>query len=914
MATSEKLIVSCRIRPSLINSGNDNQSIAVDSLNNTVSIYDSDSEHTKYTFDNVFDRNSTQVEIFEKLGKRIVDGCITGVNGTIFVYGQTGSGKTWTMLGPIDGKENNIENQGLIQRSINYLLLKLEKIKTSRCSVSFAINAQCIQLYKETLYDLQTPHLQKITLKTRPQGIVVEGATNTFINTSSDLQKMLKEAWTNRIVSETSINAESSRSHAIFTFDIEIKETIEDAVYVRKSCLNLVDLAGSERINMSSIDTERIPETAAINKSLLQLGRVIRSLSTSNNSYVAYRDSLLTQLLRDSLGGNARTAVIVNCHPDRRFKEESISTLNFAMNCMKVINKARVNEDLRAKNVDVYKNLLSKSKEELYLLTKEFEKLQEKKDISNKEFDAIRAENNSLEKQLLKKNEDLEKLHGQFVKLEEEHAKDVMEYKISITDLKTQLSELINISRSRQPSDSKKNRRRAIHVPTNLNKLVEETKLNIDKDQEQMNLTFASSAQQSSEIEMLKVEKLRLEVEINNLSNTIRNKESIIEKYENLENEKIQQYMSKVIDLEMVIDELREKLHSSEVRESRNEVEIESLRKIVDDNSVTLKESLENVELLQSKLLTAEQNCDDLKQQIAAKDIELENALYEIDNLKLFNKKELKEKLEEQKAKLCEEFNNDDVIEEVKKNYAIITEELKSKVAESDKINADLRNALSQVTQQLNEQNVTNKNLIEKENILLKQEIEAVTTQNDELFVKIKELEDLNKLETNKMAKQYEEINQALLKTKKEKESLEMQIRSMVESVLNQCFSPNDFRMSVLSSFNSSSSIYDAVVSKVKEMKDQLLNDKCQREFTEEILKRAQEERDEWEEKYLKLEDEFKKLNEKEDISEEIKFTSPVKKVGTKKSEPRKKVLKEQEQPSITESVRRSTRKKKTTC
>uniref|UniRef100_A0A0K0EDE9 Kinesin motor domain-containing protein n=1 Tax=Strongyloides stercoralis TaxID=6248 RepID=A0A0K0EDE9_STRER len=911
MATDEKLIVSCRIRPSLINQGNNDKFIGVDSLNSTVSIYDGDNEHTKYTFDNVFSQDSTQVEIFEKLGKKIVDGCIAGVNGTIFVYGQTGSGKTWTMLGPIDGQDINIENQGLIQRSINYLLLKLEKIKTSCCSVSFAINAQCIQLYKETLYDLQTPQLQKITLKTRPQGVYVEGATNTFIKNSSDLQKMLRLAWTNRIVSETSINAESSRSHAIFTFDIEIKETIEDAVYVRKSCLNLVDLAGSERINASNIDAERIPETAAINKSLLQLGRVIRSLSTSGSVYVGYRDSLLTQLLRDSLGGNARTSVIVNCHPDRKFREESLSTLNFAMNCMKVVNKARINEDLRAKNVDVYKNLLSKSKDELYLLTKEFEKLQNKKDVSVKEFDALRAENNSLEKQILKKNEDLEKLHGQLLKREEEHNRALMEYQISITDLKTQLSELINI-RNKQSGDSRKNRRRAIHVPTNLSKLVEETKLNINKEDEQMDVTYSSHNQHSPEVEMLKVEKLRLEVEINNLTNTIKNKEVIIEKYENLENEKIQQYMSKVIELEMMIDELKEKLYSSEIRESRNETEIENLKKIINDNSITLKESLENVELLQNKLLVAEQNCDDFKQQIAIKDAELENALYEIDNLKSFNKVELKQKLEEQKAKLCEEFKNDDIIEELKKNHAIVTEELKNKIVECNQVNADLKNALSEMTCQLNEYNAISENPIEKENMILKQEIEAVTAQNDSLFAKIKELEDSKEFETNKMIKNYEEISQALLIAKKEKDNLEMQMKSIIESVLNQCFGPNDFRISVLSTFNSSSSIYDAVVSKVKEMKEQILNEKCQREFSEEILQRAQTERDEWEEKYYNLEQEFKKLNSKDDSSEEIISTSSEKAIiNTKKIKSNRKVLKEQEQSSIVESVKRSTRRKK---
>uniref|UniRef100_A0A0N5BY37 Kinesin motor domain-containing protein n=1 Tax=Strongyloides papillosus TaxID=174720 RepID=A0A0N5BY37_STREA len=876
MATSEKLIVSCRIRPSLVNQGNDDKSVNVDPLNSTVTIYDGENDYTKYTFDYVFDKNSTQVEVFEKLGKRIVDGCVTGVNGTIFVYGQTGSGKTWTMLGPIEGHESNFENQGLLQRSINYLLLKLDNIKSLNHSVTYSINAQCIQLYKETLYDLQTSQLHKITLKTRPQGTVVEGATNTYIKTTSDLQKMLRHAWTNRIVSETSINAESSRSHAIFTFDIEIKETVEDVVYVRRSFLNLVDLAGSERINTSSIDAERIPETAAINKSLLQLGRVIRSLSVSGNSYVGYRDSLLTQLLRDSLGGNARTSVIVNCHPDRRFKEESISTLNFAMSCMKVVNKARVNEDLRAKNVDVYKNLLA-----------------------------------NLEKQLLKKTEDLDKLHAQLLKRDEEHDRALMEYQISITDLKTQLSELVNI-RNKQPTDSRKNRRRAIHVPVNLNRLIEETKLDVEKEDDQAIMTCSTGDQRSSDVEALKVEKLRLEVELNNLLNTVKNKEMIIAKYENLENEKIQQYMHKVAELEMVIDELKEKISSSEIRESKNESEILHLRKIINDNAETLKGSVENAELLQKKLLTTEQECDDLKQQLSKKYAELENALYEIDHLKSFNKKELKQKLEEQKIKLCEEFNTDQVIEELKNEHSRIVNELNSKLVESNQVNSDLKNALSEMTSQLNECNTMKENLAEKENIILKQEVEELTTQVDSLLVKLNEIENSNKLEKDKAIKQFEEVNQILSKTKKEKENLEMQIKSMVESVLNQCFAPSDFRMSVLSTFNSSSSIYDAVVSKVKEMKDQIVSEKCQREFSEEILQRAQVERDEWEEKYYQLQKEFDELDLKSKISEENKLKTPIKPDGRKRAESSKNVLKSQEQSITNESLRRSTRRKRT--
>ncbi|VDD88474.1 unnamed protein product, partial [Enterobius vermicularis] len=247
---------------------------------------------------------------FESVAKHIVEGCIEGYNGTIFAYGQTGSGKTYTMVGPGSLR-------GLIPRAVFY---SSSIISTQEACDTFIFEVKCTfaQLYKERLYDL----LSNLEIHLDGHGnTVLMGAEERVVNTVSDLISIVDEGLTRRHVAETAMNAESSRSHAILTLTVKTTSSSGGITVHKHSRLNLVDLAGSERQKDAMSSGERLKEASSINRSLLMLGRVIRALSDPDfkqGSYVAYRDSTLTLLLKDSLGGNAQTAVIVTVHSNKK--------------------------------------------------------------------------------------------------------------------------------------------------------------------------------------------------------------------------------------------------------------------------------------------------------------------------------------------------------------------------------------------------------------------------------------------------------------------------------------------------------------------------------------------------------------------------------------------------------------------
>ncbi|RXN03027.1 kinesin KIF15 [Labeo rohita] len=266
-------------------------------------------EPRTFTYDHVADMNTSQEEVFSSVAKNIVESCMNGYNGTIFAYGQTGSGKTFTMLGPSELDNFSDEMRGVIPRSFEYLF--------------FLINRE--------------------------------------------VERVLSMGWRNRRVASTSMNRESSRSHAVFTMTLESKETGQEVVNIRTSQLNLVDLAGSERQRDTHAEGSRLKEASSINRSLMCLGQVIMALmdvSNGKNRHICYRDSKLTFLLRDSLGGNAKTYIIANVHPGSKCFGETLSTLQFAQRAKLIKNKAMVNEDTQG-NVRQLQAEVRKLKEQL---------------------------------------------------------------------------------------------------------------------------------------------------------------------------------------------------------------------------------------------------------------------------------------------------------------------------------------------------------------------------------------------------------------------------------------------------------------------------------------------------------------------------------------------------------------------
>uniref|UniRef100_A0A3Q0THE2 Kinesin family member 15 n=1 Tax=Amphilophus citrinellus TaxID=61819 RepID=A0A3Q0THE2_AMPCI len=307
--------------------------------------------------------------------------------GLLSCSGQTGSGKTFTMLGPseLDNFTDNL--RGVIPRSFEYLFFLINRevericfsnefgtcspsptLQQSPQSKSFLCKCSFIEIYNEQIYDLLDTASASLFLRENiKKGVFVEGVVEKFVSSAAEAYQVLSMGWRNRRVASTSMNRESSRSHAVFTMTLESKETINEVVNIRMSQLNLVDLAGSERQKDTHTEGSRLKEASSINRSLMCLGQVIMALvdvSNGKNRHICYRDSKLTFLLRDSLGGNAKTYIIANVHPGSKCFGETLSTLHFAQRAKLIKNKAVINEDTQG-NVKQLQAEVKKLKEQL---------------------------------------------------------------------------------------------------------------------------------------------------------------------------------------------------------------------------------------------------------------------------------------------------------------------------------------------------------------------------------------------------------------------------------------------------------------------------------------------------------------------------------------------------------------------
>ncbi|XP_071353641.1 kinesin-like protein KIF15 [Trachinotus anak] len=371
---SNSIKVFVRVRPltqgtGLTTDGDQSLCLTVTSPN-TIRLL-SKPEPRTFTYDHVADMDTSQDSVFSSVAKNIVESCMNGYNGTIFAYGQTGSGKTFTMLGPSELDNFTDELRGVIPRSFEYLFFLINReVERSAQSKSFLCKCSFIEIYNEQIYDLLDTASASLFLRENiKKGVFVEGAVEKFVNSAAEAYQVLSMGWRNRRVASTSMNRESSRSHAVFTMTLESKESINEVVNIRMSQLNLVDLAGSERQKDTHTEGSRLKEASSINRSLMCLGQVIMALvdvSNGKNRHICYRDSKLTFLLRDSLGGNAKTYIIANVHPGSKCFGETLSTLQFAQRAKLIKNKAVINEDTQG-NVRQLQAEVKKLKEQLAL-------------------------------------------------------------------------------------------------------------------------------------------------------------------------------------------------------------------------------------------------------------------------------------------------------------------------------------------------------------------------------------------------------------------------------------------------------------------------------------------------------------------------------------------------------------------
>jgi len=298
----------------------------------------------EFTFDAVFDDDSNQTEVYQDIAQDLVDSVLEGYNGTIFAYGQTGCGKSFTMMGvPTDPILC-----GIIPRAFNQIFtaIKLNAVEKKQ----FLVQGSYIEIYNEEVRDLLgTNHTARLDLKEHPEkGVYVHGVTKHTVSSVEQITKLMDQGHANRSVGATMMNADSSRSHSIFMVEIETSEPVEttDELSIKQGILNLVDLAGSERAGKTGAEGQRLKEATKINLSLSALGNVISAL-VSGKGHIPYRDSKLTRLLQNSLGGNAKTVMMAAISPASDNYEESLCTLRYANRAKNIKNKPKVNEDPR---------------------------------------------------------------------------------------------------------------------------------------------------------------------------------------------------------------------------------------------------------------------------------------------------------------------------------------------------------------------------------------------------------------------------------------------------------------------------------------------------------------------------------------------------------------------------------------
>ncbi|XP_055215206.1 kinesin-like protein KIF21A isoform X8 [Gorilla gorilla gorilla] len=352
-----------------------------------------------FTFDYVFDIDSQQEQIYIQCIEKLIEGCFEGYNATVFAYGQTGAGKTYTMGTGFD--VNIVEEElGIISRAVKHLFKSIEEkkhiaVKNGLPAPDFKVNAQFLELYNEEVLDLfdTTRDIDAKSKKSNIRihedstgGIYTVGVTTRTVNTESEMMQCLKLGALSRTTASTQMNVQSSRSHAIFTIhvcqtrvcpQIDADNATDNKIISESAQMNefetltakfhFVDLAGSERLKRTGATGERAKEGISINCGLLALGNVISALGDKSKraTHVPYRDSKLTRLLQDSLGGNSQTIMIACVSPSDRDFMETLNTLKYANRARNIKNKVMVNQDRASQQINALRSEITRLQMEL---------------------------------------------------------------------------------------------------------------------------------------------------------------------------------------------------------------------------------------------------------------------------------------------------------------------------------------------------------------------------------------------------------------------------------------------------------------------------------------------------------------------------------------------------------------------
>lgn len=487
-----------------------------DCKNRTIETYnpEKNNEKKQFTFDFTYSPESSQEQIFNETALPILTCLMQGYNGTIFAYGQTGTGKTFTM----EGGEGDLK--GIVPRTIDWIFGYIKKTT----NIQYLVQVSFVEIYMEEVRDLLAKNTgTKLNIREKESGLFyIEDCKKIKVESPDEMHKLMLKGREMRKTGATLMNAGSSRSHSIFQIVVENSEVIDGETKYRMGKLNLVDLAGSERQGKTGATGERLKEGSKINLSLSILGNVISALVTGKDgSFIPYRESKLTMLLADSLGGNTKTVMIANVGPADYNYDESLNTLWYASRAKKIKNKPKINEDPKDALLRTYQEEIENLKKQLAGMNKGGMPM---KQIKGNDGKMIMVEDNSA---LVKLEEQLEQEKENFRKKQEEEIQNIDKQK----NLANEEREKLLRKLEKEKEDFKKNKEEANKMLKKYKELSskvlnsDETNLKVKKQEEEIKRT-------KEEIQAIKLEEERL---LRDLEQSSKKKLELQAKYTNIQ-------------------------------------------------------------------------------------------------------------------------------------------------------------------------------------------------------------------------------------------------------------------------------------------------------------------------------------------------------------------------------------------
>ena len=783
--SAESIKVCCRFRKEFNHPDSDYDSWGFDEESSTITLLEK-----KWTYDYILPPDTTQEAMYDKVAKKTILDFADGYHGTIFAYGQSGSGKTYSMLGPDSvfadlGTSSENELYGITPRAIYQIFNILTEY--SRNGTNWKLCLSYIELYNEKIKCLLSGK-EGLKIREDPnEGFVIPDKEMNDCKTPKDIFEGIDLASKNRAVGATNQNERSSRSHAIMQLEL-IYNSIDGLV--RKSRLSLVDLAGSERIAKTGAEGQRLKEAQKINQSLTTLGMVIMALTTPGTKHIPFRNSKLTLILRDSLGGSSKTTLLCTASRLKRHSEESIQTLYFASRAKTIKNSTKKNVILNAGELQHIANGLKK---ELLFLRGQLKKIGSKwkiiedkkilgfvgndeydKDVSGVEKEKVNEKKNKEDNSENSKEKENENFDNEFGEIdfsgndnlnEEERKKIIGELNEKMEKEKSELQKIIDDlfvkvdSKDNEEKELKNNIEGYIKQIAQFQNVFKEKK----ELENQINLQEKNIEEKLGQINYIKSQISIFDIENDNLNN------QVVENRKKLESE-LKNYQNNLEKINLKITENKFKLTEIEDKLKECENKIKSMNSIYETKEKnyysqlnTIKDNIQRYNKLLTENITEKQLIEE-KEKINLHELESFNKInteIKSENEKLQNELiEKEKKSKEEKNKLKEKYekeikNNktnleimENKIKELNNNLNNLSNKYKSQITLLEELNKNSENQKKQIEENKSKINIKEDKLTKENNSL----IETTKTKNNEItslkqnnFILSEKIKELNK-------------------------------------------------------------------------------------------------------------------------------------------------------------------------